>query len=395
MSHPDVVIIGAGISGVSSALSLAEAGARVEVIERYYPAAMASGWTLAGVRQSGRDEKELDLARAAIKKWETLDERLGIKTGYVQSGNLRLARNFNEAHTISTLVKNQKQLGLTIELLDQKSIAEICPFLSNNINTASFCPNDGHANPIATVKGFRSAAEKRGVLFRTGTSVEKINIKPSENDNKCSKIFHSLTTSNGEIFADSCILAAGVEVNTLLATVGLQIPIKKPLVAVVETIPLAPIISPVIGVANADLAMKQQSNGKILFTSGGEFTKIELYEENGCPIVSPPMKSIATTIERAINVLPMLSKIPLRRTWGGLLDLTPDSLPILDQVSNIKGLIIASGFSGHGFGIGPIVGDILADLALQQTPKFPIEAFRFDRFKTNKQDQQSFPQLHG
>ena len=183
--------------------------------------------------------------------------------------------------------------------------------------------------------------------------------------------------------------------NTLLATVGLQIPIKKPLVAVVETIPLAPIISPVIGVANADLAMKQQSNGKIIFTSGGEFTKIELYEENGCPIVSPPMKSIATTIKRAINVLPMLSKIPLRRTWGGLFDLTPDSLPILDQVSNIKGLIIASGFSGHGFGIGPIVGDILADLALQQTPKFPIEAFRFDRFKTNKQDQQSFPQLHG
>ena len=106
MSNPDVVIIGAGISGVSSALSLAEAGARVEVIERYYPAAMASGWTLAGVRQSGRDEKELDLARAAIKKWETLDERLGIKTGYVQSGNLRLARNFSEAHTISTLVKN-------------------------------------------------------------------------------------------------------------------------------------------------------------------------------------------------------------------------------------------------------------------------------------------------
>ena len=131
MSHPDVVIIGAGISGVSSALSLAEAGARVEVIERYYPAAMASGWTLAGVRQSGRDEKELGLARAAIKKWETLDERLGIKTGYVQSGNLRLARNFSEAHTISTLVKNQKQLGLTIELLDQKSIAEICPFLSS------------------------------------------------------------------------------------------------------------------------------------------------------------------------------------------------------------------------------------------------------------------------
>ena len=158
---------------------------------------------------------------------------------------------------------------------------------------------------------------------------------------------------------------------------------------------MPPIISPVIGVANADLAIKQQSNGKILFTSGGEFTKICLHEENGSPIVSPPMKMIGNTIKRAIDVLPMLSKAPIRRTWGGLLDLTPDNLPILDQVSNIKGLIIASGFSGHGFGIGPAVGDILADLALQQTPKFPIEAFRFDRFKTNKQDQQSFPQLHG
>jgi sarcosine oxidase subunit beta len=395
MTHPDVVIIGAGISGVSSALSLAEAGAKVEVIERYYPAAMASGWTLAGIRQSGRDERELDLARAAIGKWETLDEQLGIKTGYVQSGNLRLARNSNEAHTISTLVKNQKLRGLTIELLDQKSIAEVCPSLSRNINAASFCPSDGHANPIATVKGFRSAAERLGVQFRTGTSVRKINISLNKNNNKCTKKFHSLITSNGRVFAGSCILAAGVEVNTLLKTIGLQIPIKTPLVAVIETESLPPIISPVIGVANADLAIKQQSNGKILFTSGGEFTKIGLSEENGSPIVSPPMKIIGNTIKRAIDVLPILSRTPIRRTWGGLLDLTPDSLPILDQVSNIEGLIIASGFSGHGFGIGPAVGDILADLTLQKAPKWPIEAFRYDRFQNIKQDQKSFPQLHG
>jgi glycine/D-amino acid oxidase-like deaminating enzyme len=124
-SHPDVVIVGAGITGCATALALAEAGARVEVIERYGPAAMASGWTLAGVRQSGRDPAELLLARTAVDIWQTLDTRLEAPTGYRQGGNLRLARTESEAEIIRNLVTSQTAAGLPMELLDSHCYCDI------------------------------------------------------------------------------------------------------------------------------------------------------------------------------------------------------------------------------------------------------------------------------
>ena len=90
---PDVVIVGAGITGCVTAYELSKSGLRVQVIEKYYPASMGSGWTLAGVRQSGRHPAELPLAQYSVEKWLNLDEALDADTGYVQAGNLRLARS--------------------------------------------------------------------------------------------------------------------------------------------------------------------------------------------------------------------------------------------------------------------------------------------------------------
>ena len=175
MKHPDVIIIGAGISGVSAALELAESGVRVTVIERYQmPAAMGSGWTLAGVRQSGRDPAELPLARHAINIWKTLNTRLEANTGYVQSGNIRLARNKNEFKIIRTMVDKQKSEGLSIEFLTASDIESIAPLLSSKIHGASYCASDGKADPKATVNAFKNAAERKGVKFKTGVTVENI-----------------------------------------------------------------------------------------------------------------------------------------------------------------------------------------------------------------------------
>ena len=148
INHPDVIIVGAGITGCATALALAESGAKVEVIESYHAGAMASGWTLAGVRQSGRDPAEMELAKAAVKIWETLDLHLDAMTGYRQSGNLRLARTEDETEVIRNLVHFQAANGLPIELLDIQQAQKIAPALSNEILLASWCPTDGHADPI-------------------------------------------------------------------------------------------------------------------------------------------------------------------------------------------------------------------------------------------------------
>ena len=108
MDTIDVVIVGAGIIGCSTAFELSKIGLKVEVIEKHKPGAMGSGWTLAGVRQSGRHESEIPLAKYSVKEWFTLSDKLDGKTLYKQEGNLRLARNDDEDKRIKNLVKEQK-----------------------------------------------------------------------------------------------------------------------------------------------------------------------------------------------------------------------------------------------------------------------------------------------
>jgi sarcosine oxidase subunit beta len=113
----DVVVIGSGISGAAAAYELAKDGVDVVLLDRFGPAAMASGWTLAGVRQSGRHAAELPLAKAAVEIWSSLAEELDGPTGYRRDGNLRLARTPDEVPVIRDLVAEQSQAGLDLELL--------------------------------------------------------------------------------------------------------------------------------------------------------------------------------------------------------------------------------------------------------------------------------------
>lgn len=392
MTHPDVVIVGAGITGCATALSLAEAGARVEVIEAYRPAAMASGWTLAGVRQSGRDPAELALARAAVEIWQTLDQRLETPTGYQQGGNLRLARTEVEAETIRALVTSQTAAGLSMELVDGSAAQQIAPPLSGDIVLASWCPSDGHADPVATVEGFRRAAERAGVRFRTGQKVTEVTTSKAGEGTR----FVSVATTDGPISAKQCLLATGVQTNALLDGLGLQVPLTLPMVSVFQTAPMPMCLGPVIGVANANLAVRQQIDGRLRFTSGAEMAGARLDLSGDAPAVYPPAESLARTVALVSNVLPMVARAPVARVWGGLLDLTPDALPVLDRVPGVDGLFIAAGFSGHGFGIGPAVGQALAELVLGTSPFTPLDAFRFDRFAlSNPNGAQAALALHG
>ena len=121
---------------------------------------MASGWTLAGVRQSGRHPAELPLATAAVARWEHLGEELGADVEYRREGNLRLARSPEEVPVIQTIVAEQRGLGLDLTFLpDNAAVREIAPAIAESVLAASYCPTDGHANPIATVQAF---ADGRG-----------------------------------------------------------------------------------------------------------------------------------------------------------------------------------------------------------------------------------------
>ncbi len=373
MSRYDIAIVGAGITGCSAAYQLARAGARVVVIDRYGPAAMASGWTLAGVRQSGRDPAELAMAQRAVAVWAGLDAELDAPTHYRQSGNLRLARTPSEVDTIRRMVADQRLLGLELQFLeDLQAIRAIAPALSERVLAASFCPTDGHADPLATVAALVSAAERFGAAFRFGERVDAIELGAG--------CVAALRTTAGRMPVGQCILANGIGVNDLLEPLGLTLRLRIPMVTVIQTAPLAPVLVPVLGVANADCAARQEVGGCLRVTGGAEDWHGGLDEtESGRPKVEPTTAAVRSTIERVGDLLPDFADARIRRIWAGLLDLTPDALPVIDRAPGTDGLIVAAGFSGHGFGIGPATGEILRDLAMGEQPGLSIKAFAFDR----------------
>ena len=259
----DVVIIGAGISGAATAYELATAGLDVVLVDRWGPAAMASGWTLAGVRQSGRHPAELPLARKAVALWADLAERLDGTTHYRRHGNLRLARNAAEVPVIQALVDEQTAAGLDIAYLsDVQQIRAVAPAVSEQVVAASLCSSDGHADPQATVESFVRAAERAGATLRFGERVVAIETAGGR--------VTGVRTDKGVIPAGRVVLAAGIFGNELLEPLGLKVPLEVPMVTLVRSAPCAIVLQQVIGVANADCAGRQEADGRWRVTGGLE-----------------------------------------------------------------------------------------------------------------------------
>ncbi len=388
MNAPDAVVIGAGISGAAAAYYLARAGLRVVVVDRFGPAAMASGWTLAGVRQSGRHPAELPLARTAVRIWEGLAEELGSPTQYRRRGNLRCARTPAEAATIEALVSEQAATGLDITYLPSNAdVRAAAPALSERVLAASLCASDGSADPHATVAAFLAAAERLGVACRFGERVLAITHAEGR--------VTGVQTDAGHLAAGRVIIAAGIFGNELLEPLGITVPLRVPMVTVLRSEALPPLLDQVIGVANADCAGRQEAGGRFRVTSGAlPWHGRMLVEESAPqPHVYPTAGSIADVIRLFAELVPAFRDVQIEQSWAGLLDMTPDALPVLDAVPGVAGATVAMGFSGHGFCLGPVTGQILAALAQGQPPGHDLAPFAIGRFQSQLRPQPAT--LHG
>ena len=369
-----MVVVGAGISGLATAHALAEAGAEVVLVDTYGAAAMASGWTLAGVRQSGRHPAELPLAREAVALWAELDQVLAAPTGYRRSGNLRLARTPDEARRIEDLVTSQSAAGLGIQLLQGDELRQLAPALADDIVCASWCPSDGQADPLAVASGYQAAAARLGVRMHFGTRVEGVVVESGR--------FRGVRVDGRVLGADGGLLATGVGTPELLAPLGVALPLRTPLVTMVLSEPLPPCLGQVLGTASADVAARQQADGRLRVSSGMlDWDGRLRHDDSGRPCVNPDAATLAGMLTRVASVLPVFAHTPVERFWGGLIDLTPDALPVLGAVPGVTGLQVAAGFSGHGFCLGPLTGRIMADALLGRDNPVDLSAFAVDRFR--------------
>jgi sarcosine oxidase subunit beta len=277
---------------------------------------------------------------------------------------------------IERVVETGKSQGLDLTFLsDNRSVREIAPGVAESVLAASFCPTDGHANPTTTVQAFAAAAQRHGATIQTGTTVTGIVAEGGR--------VTGVRTTSGTIFASVVIVAAGIHSEALIAPFGIELPLRIAVVAAIQSVPLPPMLAPVLGVAGADLAGRQQADGRLRFTGAGMPWPHQIGDlATSYDSVLPSAGEIAAVVTRVSQVFPAFADAPVARVWGGLLDMTPDALPVLERSSVVEGLIVAAGFSGHGFCLGPVTGQILRELVIDGRSTLPIESFRSGRFAT-------------
>ncbi len=372
-----VIIIGGGISGTAAAWELARHGVSVTLLERGEMASMASGWTLAGVRQSGRHPAELPLAQAAVKRWEQLSEELGGDVEYRQNGNLRLALTPSDVPAIRNVVATGNAAGIPMRYLETVAdVHAVAPALTSDLQGASFCATDGHANPRKTVAAFAEAAKRAGADLRTG--VEVIGIETD------GKRVTGVATTIETIPTERVIVAAGVYAPRLLDPLGIHIPLNIVVCPAVQTEAVEQLLDQVLGISTGGFAGRQQADGRFRLTgSSTPWVATRHTDEN----VMPTLTQVSDTIAWSTRLIPALSDIRVVKVWGGLIDNSPDAIPIIERTPEVEGLVVATGFSGHGFCLGPVTGEILADLATEGVTRHPIAPFaraRLDNLMANE-----------
>ncbi|MDD3261245.1 MAG: FAD-binding oxidoreductase [Oscillospiraceae bacterium] len=367
----EVVIVGAGVIGCATAYYLSKKGVSVTVLD--CDEVIGNGGSSrngGGVRQSGRDPRELPLAIYGVEHvWPSLSEELGTDVEYHKEGNLRLGKTEKHRQILQGLTARAAACGLGVHMIDGSEVRKINPYLSDEVICASWCPTDGHANPLKTTLAFYRAARQRGVRFITGekvTGLQKV----------CGEVKEVLT-EKAVYGCDKVIVASGYDSRAITASVGIDIPMKKELIEALVTEAEPPMFAQMLGTADADFYGHQTNHGSFVF--GGASGYEEENKDNGCMATS---SITAPCICRGImKYIPRLAHAKIVRTWAGYEDDSADKVPVISEVEEAPGLILACGFTGHGFGISPVVGQLLAQMTVGEKPMLDLSAFRYDRFK--------------
>ena len=367
----DVIIIGGGVIGCAAAYYLRKSGVSVTVLEKSpHIGNGGSGRNGGGVRQSGRDVRELPLAMYAVEHmWPFLSEELGVNVEYHKEGNLRLGKTEKHLEILQGLTDRAAACGLGVSMLTRDEVREINPYLSEEVIGASWCPTDGHANPLKTTLGYYKKAREAGARFITEENVLAIRkIK-----GRARQVVTERTVYEGE----HIILAAGYESRAIAGTVGIDIPMSHVLIEALVTAAQPPMFAQMLGTADADFYGHQTEHGSFVFGGDSGFEAVN--KDNGHMVTSSITASC--TCRGILKYIPKLAHAKIVRTWAGYEDVSYDGVPVISPVDEVPGLILACAFTGHGFGIAPVVGMLLAQLAREEKPSLDLSEFRYDRFK--------------
>lgn len=412
----DVVIIGGGIIGVSAALFLARSGVSVVLCEKGYVAGEQSSRNWGWCRRMGRDPRELPLIVEALKLWPQMEQLVGEDVGFRRSGILYLCKDDSDIARHEDWLKRAGYYALDTSIIEGNVLSALLPGAKRGFRAALHTPSDGRAEPQKAAPAIARAARRAGARILSNCAVRVIETQGGR--------ISGVVTEQGPIRASTVIVAGGAWSSRLCASLGVRLPQLAVRSSVMRT---APVEGGPEGAAWAEgFAYRKRLDGGYTIADGtisrhdivpdsfryfrdfmpifmqdwrnvrlrfgadffsghaGFSPSVDLgqtvYERHRTLDPAPMTVQLDGARQKMEDVFPVLKGVPVLQRWAGYIDATPDAVPVISPVKSLPGLVIATGFSGHGFGIGPAAGQLAANLATGAAPIVDPAPFRYERF---------------
>jgi glycine/D-amino acid oxidase-like deaminating enzyme len=416
----DVVVIGGGIVGVCAALFLVRKGLSVALCEKGRIGAEQSGRNWGWCRQMGRDPLELPLAMQSLALWRDPAALAGADTGFRTTGILYLCSTEGEVGRHAAWLDSVRGSGVDSRLLSSREVAALLPDSARKWAGALYTPSDGGAEPHKAAPAIATAARQLGAVILTQCAVRGVETSAGR--------VHAAITERGAIRCDAVVLAAGAWSRLFCSNLGIDLPQMQVMGSVARTQPLPG--GPDVSLAGPKFGFRKRDDGGYTVSQAGalltditpdslrlahtfapalrrEWRNLRLrlgrrfFEEWRTPrrwrldapspfeairvldpVPSPGILDEARS--QLIAAFPFFRGMVVQESWGGIIDVTPDALPVIAMLKRPANFLIATGFSGHGFGVGPAAGRLVADLIGGDAPSADPAVFRLERFSKNQ-----------
>jgi glycine/D-amino acid oxidase-like deaminating enzyme len=415
-SATSVVVIGGGIVGTSAALALAARGITVVLCEKGYIACEQSSRNWGWCRQAGRDEREMPLIVESLRLWRELDRMTGSVTGFRQCGVMYVAESDADESRFAAWLEMARPYDIGARIVHGEELRALMPGASSAFRCALHVPSDGCAEPQRAAPAIARAAQRRGAVMLAPCAVRGIE--------RAAGRVRGVVTERGSISCEAVILAGGAWTSLFCASLGVRLPQLKVLASVMRTAAVAD--GPDTCTYMNELGYRKRLDGGYTLARGtgyvvplvpdslrylreylptlrkeGSAIKPRLNSQTWRELNTPrrwpldraspfertrvldpaPNRALNRDAWRAmVRLYPRFRGVPIVQEWAGYIDVTPDVVPYIGRVSDVPGLTVAAGFSGHGFGIGPAAGQLAADVATERTTSVDPAPFRVARF---------------
>lgn len=365
----DIVIIGGGIIGVSIAYHLAQKKAgKILLFEKGQLGEGSTSRCVGGIRAQFSTEINIRFSLESMKTFEQFEEEFGVNPEFKRIGYLFLATTELEMEVFRGNIELQRKFSIPVELLNANEIKARWPYLRmDDILGGTFCPWDGYAGPSEVLSGFVSGAKREGVKINEGTAVAGIVLEKGK--------VKGVKTKEEEIDAPIVVNAGGPFASLVGEMVGIKIPVKPLRRQVFVTAPfhLTDHSIPLTIDFHRGWYFRQEVDGLLL---SGPLDKEPSFN------LSTDYEAMVEAGDNAMYRVPVLEKARIARGWAGLYEISPDNHAILGKVPDIEGLILANGFSGHGFQHSPAVGKMIAELITGgESTTINISSLSIERFE--------------